>query len=236
LIVLTTEALSIDKQIIYEDNHLIAVNKNAGQLVQPDNDFTEESLEDYIKEYIRVKYRKPGEAFLGVIHRLDRPVSGVCVFARTGKALERMNRLFSGREVRKVYWAVVQGKPPADKGKLVNWLIKDTERNIVRAYNNDKRGGVRAELDYKLLRQAHGYSLLEVVPHTGRPHQIRVQLAKMGNVIAGDLKYGSDAPNPDRSVCLHAHQLEFIHPVKKEMLKLVALPAADNMIRLLMDQ
>lgn len=226
----------ISSQIIYEDNHLIAINKRSGQLVQPDDDFTESSLEDEVKEYIRVKYKKPGEAFLGVIHRLDRPVSGICVFARTSKALERMNKLFANREISKEYVALVHGRPDKFENTLVNWLIKDTSKNITRAYNNDKRGGARAELSYKLIRQANTYSLLQVKPVTGRPHQIRVQLSKMGHPIVGDLKYGSDEANPDRSICLHAKSLSFIHPVKKEPLKIEAPLHGDHLINLLMER
>ncbi len=227
---------NIASQIIYEDNHLIAVNKYAGQLVQPDDEFSEYSLEDAIKEYVRVKYKKPGEAFLGVIHRLDRPVSGLCIFARTSKALERMNKLFSSREVEKVYRAVVHGKPTKLDDTLVNWLIKDNTKNITKAYNNDKHGGARAELDYHTVRHANSYTLLEVKPKTGRPHQIRVQLSKIGHPIVGDLKYGSDKPNPDRSICLHAYSLSFVHPVKKEPLKIEAPLGEDHLIELLMDR
>ena len=220
-------------QIIFEDNHLIIVNKLPGQLVQPDDEGIESSLEDELKEYIKEKYSKPGAVFLGVIHRLDRPVSGVCAFARTSKALERMNKIFAERTVKKVYLALVHGKPEKKEGKLVNWLIKDTERNVVSAYNNDKRGGVRAELDYKTLKQQSGYSLLEVVPLTGRPHQIRVQLSKMGCPIVGDLKYGSQKANHDRSICLHAYRLEFEHPVTKEKMNITAEPEEDSLIRML---
>lgn len=226
----------IEKQIVYEDNHLIAINKQSGQLVQPDDDFTEESLEDFVKEYIRVKYKKQGDAFLGVIHRLDRPVSGLCVFARTSKALERMNKLFSSREVSKVYHALVHGKPTKAEDTLVHFLNKDTDRNITHAYNNDKKGGSRAELTYKLLRHVNGLSLLEVRPLTGRPHQIRVQLSKIGYPIVGDLKYGSNKANPDRSICLHAVSLSFVHPVKKEPIVLEAPMGPDHIMNLYLTQ
>ncbi|MDX5321523.1 MAG: RluA family pseudouridine synthase [Bacteroidota bacterium] len=228
---------NIESQIVFEDNHLIGINKRAGQLVQPDNDFTEESLEDFVKEYVRVKYKKPGEAFLGVMHRLDRPVSGLCLFARTSKALERMNKLFSSREVKKTYFALVHGKPKELEATLVHFLFKDTEKNISHAYNNNKRGnGVRAELSYRVVRQNGGYTLLEVRPVTGRPHQIRVQLSKIGHPIVGDVKYGSDKVNPDRSICLHAHSLEFIHPVKKEPIKVEAPMGDNHLIQLYLDQ
>ena len=222
----------IEKQIVYEDNHLIAVNKLAGQLVQPDDDFTEESLEDFVKEYVRIKYKKQGDAFLGVIHRLDRPVSGLCVFARTSKALERMNKLFSTREIKKVYCALVHGKPAKAEDTLVHFLSKDTDKNFSHAYVNDKKGGNRAELSYRIVRHVNGLTLLEVTPLTGRPHQIRVQLAKIGHPIVGDLKYGSNKANPDRSICLHAASLSFIHPVKKEPIVLEAPMGSEHIINL----
>lgn len=227
---------NIKPQIVYEDNHLIAINKRAGQLVQPDDDFKEESLEDFVKEYIRVTYKKPGDAFLGVMHRLDRPVSGLCLFARTSKALERMNKLFSERKVNKKYYALVHGKPKQIEATLVHYLLKDTERNISHAYNNDKRGGVRAELSYTVVRHTAGLSLLEVNPITGRPHQIRVQLSKIGHPIVGDVKYGSNKLNPDRSICLHAHSLSFVHPVKKEPIVIEAPMGENHLIQLYLDE
>jgi 23S rRNA pseudouridine1911/1915/1917 synthase len=226
----------IRSQIVYEDNHLIAINKRAGQLVQPDDDFNEQSLEDFVKEYVRIKYKKPGEAYLGVMHRLDRPVSGLCMFARTSKALERMNKLFAERQVEKTYYALVHGKPENLEARLVHYLLKDTAKNISHAYNNDKRGGVRAELSYRVVRQGNGLSLLEVKPITGRPHQIRVQLSKIGHPIVGDLKYGSNKTNPDRSICLHAHSLVFIHPVQKERIKVEAPMGENHLIQLYLDQ
>lgn len=223
----------VQSQVVYEDNHLIAINKYAGQLVQPDDDFIQYSLEDAVKAYISKKYKKPGAVFLGVIHRLDRPVSGLVLFARTSKALERMNKLFAERKVKKEYLALVHGKPAFNQDTLVHWLIKDTDKNISHAYNNDKRGGTRAELNYKLVRQATGYSLLEVEPKTGRPHQIRVQLSKIGCPIVGDLKYGSDHPNPDRGICLHSKSLTFEHPVKKELITITAEASEEHIIHLL---
>ena len=222
-------------QVVYEDNHLIAVNKRAGQLVQTDNEAKESSLEEEIKTYIRKKYNKPGEAFLGVIHRLDRPVSGLCVFARTSKALERMNRLFSSREVQKTYYALVHGQPEKVEDTLVHYLTKDTSRNISHAYTRPRKEAVRAELNYRQLRRSDGFTLLEVKPLTGRPHQIRVQLSKIGCPIVGDLKYGSDTPNRDKSICLHAASLEFIHPVKKEPMRLEAPMGSDHVINVYLD-
>ncbi len=200
---------------IYEDNHLIAVNKAAGVLVQGDST-GDAPLSELVKAYIKEKYNKPGEVFLGVVHRIDRPVTGVVVLARTSKALERMNALFRGRDTKKTYWAIVTTKPERPEGVLVHWLIKDEKRNKTTAFNSEASGGLRSELSYRLIASSHGMFLLEVCPLTGRPHQIRVQLASMGCVIKGDVKYGDATPNKDGSICLHARRLEFVHPVKKE--------------------
>lgn len=208
-------------EILFEDNHLLAINKRAGVLVQGDST-GDEPLVELCKKYIKEKYSKPGEVFLGVVHRLDRPVSGVVVFARTSKALERMNALFRDRQTKKTYWAIVQNKPKTEKGTLVHWLIKDEIKNKAVAFAKENKEGQRSELSYQLLRQRSGYFLLEVNPVTGRPHQIRVQLASMNCTIVGDLKYGFDQPNSDKSICLHARQLEFVHPVKKEKILLTA--------------
>jgi 23S rRNA pseudouridine1911/1915/1917 synthase len=205
-------------QILHEDNHLIIVNKPAGLLVQADQT-GDACLLDYVKEYIRIKHNKPGEAFCEVVHRIDRPVSGLVVLAKSSKALERMNELFRKREIKKTYLAVVENRPPSEEGTLINWLVKDRNTNTVKAYNKPSHDGVEAELDYKLLAQIGGFYLLEVNPLTGRPHQIRVQLAKIGCPIQGDVKYGYPRLNKDRgTICLHSRQVEFIHPVKKEPL------------------
>lgn len=208
-------------EILYEDNHLLAINKRAGILVQGDST-GDEPLVEICKKYIKEKYNKPGEVFLGVVHRLDRPVSGVVVFARTSKALERMNALFRDRETRKTYWAIVENKPTEETGKLVHWLVKDESKNKVVAFVKENKDGQRSELNYKVLHRRSGYFLLEVNPVTGRPHQIRVQLASMNCPIVGDVKYGFDQPNADKSICLHARQLEFVHPVKKEKILFTA--------------
>lgn len=202
-------------QVLYEDNHLLVINKPAGVLVQGDKT-GDIPLVELAKEYIARKYEKPGAVFLGVVHRLDRPVSGVVVFARTSKALERMNALFREKQTEKTYWAVVDNKPRLAEGKLVHWLVKDEKKNKTTAYKQEHKEGLRSELDYKLIGDGGGHYLIEVKPLTGRPHQIRVQLASMGCAILGDLKYGSNEPTPDGSIALHARQLKFIHPVKKE--------------------
>lgn len=202
-------------QPIYEDNHLLIVNKPSGVLVQGDHT-GDKPLVDYCKDYIKEKYNKPGDVFLGVVHRLDRPTSGAVIFARTSKALERMNKLFKNRKVYKTYWAVVKRKPRPAAGKLAHWLKKDPDRNVTTVHDTQVDGALRAELEYKTLGKLNDHFLVEVKPLTGRPHQIRVQLASLGCPIRGDLRYGFSKPNPDRSINLHAKGLYFEHPVKKE--------------------
>jgi 23S rRNA pseudouridine1911/1915/1917 synthase len=210
--------------VLYEDNHLIIVNKAAGVLVQGDAT-GDKTLADYVKDYIKEKYNKPGDVFLGTVHRLDRPVSGIVVFARTSKALERMNEIFRRRDVQKTYWAVVGKKPEKKSGKLTHWLIKNEEKNTVKAFDTEVKGSQKAELTYRYLGEINHYHLLEVNPVTGRPHQIRVQLASMECPIRGDVKYGYPRANPDGSINLHARRLYFIHPVKKEPILIkAALP------------
>ncbi len=206
---------------IYEDNHLLIVDKSNGVLVQGDKT-GDKPLLDLCKEYVKKKYDKPGAVFLGSVHRLDRPVSGVVVFARTSKALERMNRLFKDRKINKVYWAIVKKKPPKPEDKLVHWLKKDEKINKTTAYDEQVEGSQKAELKYKVLGKLNDHFLLEVRPLTGRPHQIRVQLASMGCPIRGDIKYGFERKNSDNSINLHARSLDFIHPVSKEPVKVVA--------------
>ncbi len=208
-------------KILYEDNHLIAVNKPAGLLVHSDKT-GDETLADLVKEYIRDKYNKPGEAFLGVIHRIDRPVSGVCLFARTSKALERMNEKFRERELQKTYIALVKQRPHNEAGKLVHWLTKDHDANKSKAKLREVPSSKRAELEYELIGELSGYSMLKINPLTGRPHQIRVQLSTAIGPIVGDIKYGYKEKNPNGSICLHASELSFSHPVTKVPIRITA--------------
>jgi 23S rRNA pseudouridine1911/1915/1917 synthase len=211
-------------QVLYEDNHLLAVNKPAGWLVQGD-ETGDPTLSDWAKEYIKIRYNKPGDVFLGVIHRLDRPASGVLLFARTSKALIRMNQLFKDREIEKTYWAITDQRPDPLEGQLTHYILKDKTRNIARAYDQPSRrneGAKKSTLDYKMIGQIGMHVLLEVKLHTGRPHQIRVQLSKIGCSIRGDLKYGFPTANEDGSIHLHCRSLSFIHPVKKERVTIEA--------------
>ncbi|MXV17284.1 RluA family pseudouridine synthase [Hufsiella ginkgonis] len=216
-----------DRDVLYEDNHLIAIYKKSGQIVQVD-ETGDESLDEKVKKYIAKKYDKPNGAFLGVVHRLDRPVSGVILFAKTSKALERVNLMFKNREMKKTYWAVVRQRPPQEEGTLIHWLIKNPQKNVTKPYDNEVPGSQRAELSYRLIGELNGYYLLEVDPLTGRPHQIRVQLSAMGCPIVGDNKYGYPRGSLKGSICLHARRLRFIHPVKKEPVDIFAKLPADG--------
>jgi 23S rRNA pseudouridine1911/1915/1917 synthase len=215
-------------KVIYQDNHLIIVNKAPGEIVQGDKT-GDKPLSEIVKEYIRTKYNKPGEVFLGVVHRLDRPVSGVVVFARTSKALARMNSLISSREIQKTYWAIVKGVPSETHGHLIDYLWKNETQNKSYVVPETHKGALRAELEYKLLAKGKDYSLLEVNLMTGRHHQIRVQLSAIGLIIKGDLKYGSARSNPDGSIHLHARKVEFLHPVKQTPMIIEALPPNERM-------
>ena len=212
-------------EVLYEDNHLIAVNKKSGDIVQGDKT-GDTPLSDFVKEYIKKKYNKPGEVFLGTIHRLDRPTSGIVLYARTSKALSRMNEQFRNKEVQKTYWAVVDSSPPNTNGTLDNYLQKNQKQN--KSYVTKNNGGKHAVLDYKLLKKLDNFYLLEIKPQTGRHHQIRVQLANIGCVIKGDLKYGAKRSNKDASIHLLAQKLEFIHPVKKESITILAPVPKDS--------
>lgn len=213
--------LPVKDRILYEDNHFIAVNKCASEIVQGDKT-GDLPMGDFIKDFLKEKYQKPGNVFCGVIHRIDRPVSGVVLFAKTSKGLSRMNELFSTREVKKTYWAVVKNKPLNEEGELVHFLIKDEKKNKTTAHQKEIKGSKIAKLRYKIIAKSDHYFLLEIDPYTGRHHQIRAQLAAMGCPIKGDLKYGADRSNNDGSISLHARQLFFIHPVTKTVLKITA--------------
>ena len=200
--------------VVYEDNHIIIVNKTASEIVQGDKT-GDTPLSETVKQYLKEKYQKPGNVFIGVTHRLDRPVSGLVVFARTSKALSRLNEMFKNGEVKKTYWAVVKNQPPQLEGDLVHYLVRNEKQNKSYAYDTEKPGSKRAELHYRLIGRSQNYFLLEVDLKTGRHHQIRCQLAKMGCPIKGDLKYGSPRSNPDGSICLHARRVRFVHPVSR---------------------
>jgi len=210
-----------DLSVLYEDNHLLVVNKPAGVLVQGDAT-GDVPLAELSKIYIGEKYNKPGKVFLGVVHRLDRPVSGAVVLARTSKALSRLNEQFRKRQVNKIYWAVVKKKPPRQEDTLTHYLIKNTDNNIVRAYDKPVEDAQKATLHYKILGKLNEHFLLEVTPVTGRPHQIRVQLMKAGCPIRGDLKYGFHKANPDGNINLHARRITIVHPTKKNYLTITA--------------
>lgn len=215
-------------QVIHEDNHLIVVNKRAGDIVQGDKT-GDKPLSDVVKEYIKDKYNKPGEVFLGVVHRLDRPTTGIVVFARTSKALSRMNELFSNRATQKTYWAVVKNKPEKSQDKLVHYIKRNEKNNTSKAHLKEVPDSKLASLEYKIIKELTNYTALEIELHTGRHHQIRAQLSAIGSPIKGDLKYGFDRSNPDGGIHLHARKLSFTHPVSKEVITIIA-PAPDNVI------
>lgn len=214
------------ERILYEDNHLLIVNKLPGELVQKDQEGTE-GLEDVLKNYIKNKYQKPGEVFLGVAHRLDRPTSGIVIFARTSKALVRLNDDFKNRNIKKIYWAVVKNKPQKTHDHLIHYLLRDSKSNLSKVFDKEVQHSQRAELKYQLINSSDNYHLLEVELLTGRHHQIRAQLSKIGSPIKGDIKYRFDRTNKDGSIHLHARKVIFTHPVKKEELTVVAPPPND---------
>ena len=207
--------------VVYEDNHIIVVNKTASEIVQADKT-GDMPLSETVKQYLKEKYQKPGNVFLGVTHRLDRPVSGLVIFAKTSKALTRLNEMFRAGEVKKTYWAVVKNAPKESEGELVHFLVRNEKQNKSYAYDKEVPNSKKAVLDCRLIGRSENYYLLEVDLKTGRHHQIRCQLAKMGCPIKGDLKYGSPRSNPDGSICLHARRVRFVHPVSKELIELKA--------------
>lgn len=208
-------------QILHEDNHILVVNKRVGDIVQGDKT-GDKPLSEVVKEYIKDKYNKPGEVFLGVVHRLDRPTTGIVVFAKTSKALTRLNDLFKNRETQKTYWAIVKNKPSQAEAELVHYLKRNEKNNTSKAHIKEVPDSKLASLDYKIIATLQNYYALEINLHTGRHHQIRAQLSAIGCPIKGDLKYGFDRSNPDGGIHLHARKLVFIHPVSKEELKIIA--------------
>ncbi|MBC8147618.1 MAG: RluA family pseudouridine synthase [Bacteroidetes bacterium] len=218
-----SEARNIKKDILYEDNHILVLNKRPSDIVQGDKT-KDTPLSEILKEYIKVQYNKPGNVFLGVAHRLDRPVSGAVVFAKTSKALVRLNEMLRDKKLEKTYWAVVEQRPEMENGNLVQFMRKDQEKNKSFVVNEKTKGALRAELNYKLINASDNFNLLEIKLITGRHHQIRAQLAKIGCPIKGDLKYGYKRSNSNASIHLHSRMLEFIHPVKKTPIKIIAPP------------
>lgn len=214
--------------VLYEDNHIIIINKAAGEIVQGDKT-GDKSLCDTMKQYIKEKYAKPGNVFIGLPHRLDRPVSGVVVFAKTSKALERLNGMFRDGNVKKIYWAITKGKPLKAEGEISSWILRNEKMNKSFSYPKEVKGSKHALLSYTLKAASQNYNLIEVELKTGRHHQIRCQLASIGCPIKGDLKYGARRSNPDGSISLHARYIEFIHPVSKQLIQVTAPVPADRL-------
>lgn len=215
--------------VLYEDNHIIAVNKNCSEIVQGDKT-GDEPLSEIVKRYIKEKYNKPGEVFLGVTHRLDRPVSGVVLFAKTGKALTRLNEMFRNQEIKKTYWALVKEQPKNESGRLEHYLVRNEKQNKSVAHLKMVLNAKKAALTYTLIARSDKYFLLEVLLETGRHHQIRCQLAKMGCPIKGDLKYGFARSNENAGISLHARSVSFIHPVSKQQIDIVAPVPTDDIL------
>ncbi|MCE5178615.1 MAG: RNA pseudouridine synthase [Porphyromonadaceae bacterium] len=215
-------------EVLYEDNHLIIINKRAGEIVQGDKTGNE-PLSDKVKAYLKDKYHKPGNVFCGVTHRLDRPTSGVVVFAKTSKALTRLNDMFRNGEVKKTYWAIVKNRPAVEEDTLIHYLIKNEKTNKSVAYDTEKPHTKQAVLHYRLIAASQNYYLLEIDLETGRHHQIRCQLAKIGSPLRGDLKYGAERSNPNGSISLHARTISFVHPVSKENISVIAPLPEDSL-------
>lgn len=215
-------------RVVYEDNHIIVVYKESGEIVQGDKT-GDIPLSDIVKDYIKEKYQKPGNVFLGVVHRLDRPVSGLVVFARTSKALSRLNEMFRTGDVHKTYWAITKEQPAELEGRLEHWLVRNEKQNKSYAYTREKPGAKKAILEYKVIGRTDNYNLLEVRLLTGRHHQIRCQLAAMGCPIKGDLKYGARRSNPDGSISLLSRRVQFVHPISKQLIDIVSPVPDDNL-------
>lgn len=208
-------------QVLFEDNHVIIVNKRSGDITQGDKT-GDKPLSDVVKEYVKDKYNKHGNVFIGTVHRLDRPTSGIVIFARTSKALERLNKMLRDKTIDKTYWALVKNQPKKERDTLINFLKKDPKKNKSFVYKKEISGSKKATLHYKIIKKLDNYSLLEIDLETGRHHQIRTQLSYIGSPIKGDLKYGFDRSNKDGSISLHARKIEFIHPVSKEQISVIA--------------
>ena len=208
-------------QVLFEDNHIIVINKRVGDIVQGDKT-GDKPLSDVVKSYLKEKYNKPGEVFLGVVHRLDRPTTGIVVFAKTSKALSRLNETFKNRETQKTYWAVVKNQPPKETDTLVHFLKRNPKNNTSKAHTKEIPDSKKASLTYKIIKKLDNYFVLEIDLHTGRHHQIRAQLQAIGCPIKGDLKYGFDRSNPDGGIHLHARKLVLTHPVTKEIITFIA--------------
>jgi 23S rRNA pseudouridine1911/1915/1917 synthase len=222
-------------KVIYEDNHIIIVAKKSGEIVQGDKT-GDEPLSETVKKYIKEKYHKPGNVFLGVVHRLDRPVSGVVVFAKTSKALSRLNNMFRTGDVHKTYWAITKNTPKLSEATLTNWIVRNEKQNKSYAYDHEVKDSKKAILSYKVIGQTDHYTLLEIHLMTGRHHQIRCQLAHIGCPIKGDLKYGAPRSNPDGSISLLSRHIEFIHPVSKEQISVDSPLPDDNLWRAIAPQ
>ncbi|MDU1905347.1 MAG: RNA pseudouridine synthase [Dysgonomonas sp.] len=212
--------------VLYEDNHIIIVNKTVSEIVQGDKT-GDKPLSEIVKEWLKAKYNKPGNVFCGVTHRLDRPVSGIVIFAKTSKALSRLNEMFKNKEIKKIYWAITKNNPPEPTGTLTHYLVRNEKQNKSYAYDVEKPNSKKAILHYKLMTQSDKYKLLEIDLETGRHHQIRCQLSKMGCPIKGDLKYGAERSNSDGGISLHARKVSFIHPVSKILIEVTA-PVPDD--------
>ena len=213
-------------QVLFEDNHIIVINKRPGDIVQGDKT-GDMPLSEIVKQYLKSKYKKPGKVYLGVVHRLDRPTSGIVVFAKTSKALPRLNKLFSEGKTKKTYWAVVNKAPENEEGSLTHWLVRNPKQNKSYAHKKEVPNSKKAILEYCVKRNLDNYTLLEIDLKTGRHHQIRAQLAAIGSIIKGDLKYGAARNNKNGSIHLHSRSLSFEHPVKKELVEFLALPPND---------
>lgn len=226
----------LDKsRILYEDNHLLIINKKVGELVQGD-ETGDRTLADDAKEYLKVTYNKPGNVYLGIPHRLDRPTSGIVIYTKTEKALIRMNEAFKGSDVKKIYWAITDARPLKDEGTLIHYITRDSSTNKSTAYTKEVKGSKLAKLSYRVLVSSDRYHLLEIQLHTGRHHQIRAQLAALGIHIKGDLKYGAKRSNSDGGICLHSRACSFTHPVKKERISIVAPPPEDSLWTFFLDK